>query len=59
MIRKINDNWYTLIFESDDGRFACFGYNEEAVKAKFAKWYRGIYMSSKIIPRSVELYNDY
>lgn len=56
MIIKLSDNWYMLTFHSDDGRFAAFGYNEEAVKGKFATWYRNMYMAKKIIPRPVDLY---
>jgi len=59
MITKINDNWYLLTFESDDGKFACFGFNEEAVKGKFAKWHRKVCMGHQLIRRPVELYNDF
>lgn len=48
MITQINQNWYMLTFESDDGRFACFGFTEEACKGKFASWFRKIYMASKM-----------
>jgi hypothetical protein len=59
MITKVKDNWYTLKFNNDDGDFACFGCSEEAVRGKFATWYRQVYMSNKIIRRPINLHSGY
>lgn len=45
MLTKINDGWWILRFENEEGKFAWFGHTEGEVKGRFADWMRRISIS--------------